>query len=88
MKSTQDLVIWQKELGEELGYKITIMIYADKSFVIYKYTDESNMLEILYDSGSMIERLDINDLVYECIPQFAEHLKDLATAKDLLIEDL
>lgn len=63
MKSTQDLVILINEVAQQMGMEVaSVEIFTDKSFRITGYKADSSQL--LYDSDTAVEQLDINDLCY------------------------
>ena len=85
MKSTQDLAIFIKELSEIRKAEMPVMIYPDKSFVIYE-VQEDGSLEIIYSSSDTSDGLDINDLPYEDVNKFNMHMEELASIPELLEE--
>lgn len=63
MKSTQDLVILMNQVAAQIGRElISIEVFTNKSFRITGYRADSS--ELLYDSDTAVDQIDINDLPY------------------------
>lgn len=80
MKSTQDLSIFMNQLAGELKLSmLEIGVFTDKSFRIVKHDPTNDETEILYNSDTMDEQLDINDLPYLDVKEFALQIIELNT---------
>lgn len=88
MKSTQDLVRFMQALSIAANAQTPVMIYPDKSFVVYQEAPATGELEIIYSSSDVGDGLDINDLAYENATNFLLRIEQIEEARALIEEEI